>query len=408
MWPLKWCFRHSCAFALSFFCHTALAVDFEKYFIDPDDGNLDASRYLSEVPYGFLPVPIIITEPAVGTGLGVVGIFFHESAEQKKQRMDTIAQTHKAILPTNVSFLGLAGTENGTKGIGGGHMGFWMQDRVRYKGFALYPDANLDFYSLGGLELPNGNGVEMNLVGPVVLQELKMRITPDSNLFAGVRQVYRKVDLSLANAANFNPFESQQLNQQLQNFLDEYANFDITTSGVGALVEYDSRNNPFNPEKGYLFSTRYQIFDEGIGSDKDYEDYNITTLGYWTLTEQWLLGLRFQVDGVDARDNEALPPYVLPFVDLRGIPAVRYQGNRVALVEAELDWRITPRWKLGIFSGSGRTAAHFSDLDEGDAVDTIGTGFRYLVARRYGFQMGVDIAKGPEETAFYIQAGSSW
>jgi hypothetical protein len=42
------------------------------------------------------------------------------------------------------------------------------------------------------------------------------------------------------------------------------------------------------------------------------------------------------------------------------------------------------------------------------AVVSKGVGFRYLIAKRYGFAMGADIARGPEETAFYIQAGSAW
>jgi hypothetical protein len=37
-----------------------------------------------------------------------------------------------------------------------------------------------------------------------------------------------------------------------------------------------------------------------------------------------------------------------------------------------------------------------------------GAGFRYLIARQLGFLTGIDIARGPEEWAFYIQVGSSW
>jgi hypothetical protein len=37
-----------------------------------------------------------------------------------------------------------------------------------------------------------------------------------------------------------------------------------------------------------------------------------------------------------------------------------------------------------------------------------GGGFRYLLARKLGLQTGIDVARGPEETAFYIQVGSSW
>jgi hypothetical protein len=31
-----------------------------------------------------------------------------------------------------------------------------------------------------------------------------------------------------------------------------------------------------------------------------------------------------------------------------------------------------------------------------------------VVARRLGLYAGLDIAKGPEDTAIYIQAGSAW
>jgi hypothetical protein len=83
-------------------------------FIDPQDGMLDASKYLSENRLGFLPVPIIITEPAVGEGLGLAGIFFHETEDQKKQRIDAAMEKGKAILPENISLAGAAFTNNCT------------------------------------------------------------------------------------------------------------------------------------------------------------------------------------------------------------------------------------------------------------------------------------------------------
>lgn len=43
-------------------------------FFDPDDGQFDLSHFL-EHPYAFLPIPIIVTEPAVGYGVGAVGMF---------------------------------------------------------------------------------------------------------------------------------------------------------------------------------------------------------------------------------------------------------------------------------------------------------------------------------------------
>lgn len=377
----------------------AYASFFDDYMIDPEDGMLDASRYLSEVPLGFLPVPVLITEPAVGAGLGVMGIFFHESEEQRKQRI-TQASKH-AILPSNISMLGIMGTENGTKGVGGGHLGFWLQDTLRYKGFAVYPDLNLDFYSIAGYQLPNP--VELNLTGPIVLQELKYRLG-STRWMAGGWQLYRHVDTELANQiALQNPLIPPAATQILQDHLQR----DITTSGLGAVMEYDSRDNPLAPQTGFQYYFLYSIFDDAIGSDVEYDSYQIKGLNYWELNEQFNLGFRLQLDGVES-DDAALPAFVPPFIDLRGIPKSRYQGNAVAVVEAEVTWKYNYRWRFNAFTGAGWAANELDDLSTTDTESTFGGGFRYLVAKRYGFVMGADIARGPEETAFYIQAGASW
>ena len=56
--------------------HSSLIGWFEENLIDPEDGKFDMSSYLKSAR-GFLPVPIIITEPAVGFGLGAAVVYFH-------------------------------------------------------------------------------------------------------------------------------------------------------------------------------------------------------------------------------------------------------------------------------------------------------------------------------------------
>ncbi|WP_241505757.1 BamA/TamA family outer membrane protein [Parahaliea mediterranea] len=369
---------------------------FNDYMIDPEDGMIDASQFLSSVPLGFLPIPSIITEPAVGTGLSLGALFFHETAEQRRQHT-----SHQALLPENISVLGAMGTDNGSWGGGGGHLGFWMQDSLRYRGFAGYASINLDFYSLPRLgELPRA--LELNLEGPALFQDLKYRL-PGTGVFVGARQFYRQVETSLANAPQL-PNLPPGFGGALRNQLEQT----ITTSGLGAVVEYDSRDNPFNPQSGYYYTANYTVYDGAIGSDVDYDSYQIAGLNYWEFGERFNLGIRLQYDAVRAGGGEALPSYVPPFVDLRGIPKSRYQGEAVGVAEVQLDYKLSQRWKVGVFSGMGRAAEHFNDLGAADNVDTIGAGFRYLIARRYGFSMGLDVARGPEESAIYIQAGSTW
>ena len=53
---------------------TAAAQERNSRFFDAEDGQFDLSYFL-ENPRGFLPIPIIVTEPAVGYGGGLAGMF---------------------------------------------------------------------------------------------------------------------------------------------------------------------------------------------------------------------------------------------------------------------------------------------------------------------------------------------
>ncbi|GAL31626.1 outer membrane protein [Vibrio maritimus] len=56
-------------------------------FIDPKDGRLDGSQFILDNAVGFLPVPLTVTDPAVGVGGGAALLFFHESEERKQKRL---------------------------------------------------------------------------------------------------------------------------------------------------------------------------------------------------------------------------------------------------------------------------------------------------------------------------------
>ena len=115
-------------------------------FIDPSDGNFDLSEWLLDHS-GFLPVPIIITEPAVGFGGGVALIFFRESLRDAAQE----AKESGHVTPPDVFGVGGIATENGTKGGGGGRtvdvprrpLSLSRRDRPSFT-------INLDFYGIGG------------------------------------------------------------------------------------------------------------------------------------------------------------------------------------------------------------------------------------------------------------------
>jgi len=112
---------------------------------------------------------------------------------------------------------------------------------------------------------------------------------------------------------------------------------------------------------------------------------------------------------LDARAARgAVPFYQLPFIDMRGVPAARYQDENTGLTEIEGRYYFTPRWIGVAFLGAGRVWGRRTAFDEVASVVSKGAGFRYVIARRLGLAAGIDVARGPEKTAWYIQVGNAW
>jgi hypothetical protein len=377
-------------------------------FTDPLDGKFDASRYLAENAYGFLPVPTILTEPALGGfGLGMFGIFFHESKEERDERMKAAAASEDAVrylLPPSVSVLGGLYTANDSWMAGGGHMAFWKEDHIRYRIGGGYGNINIDVYGTSALQLDKP--VELHNQGWFFNQRVLFRIA-DSKFLLGLQQTITGIKVEPNDLqGSIGDLLPPALGDRLIPKLETLISTDDTMSALGLVAQYDSRDNMFSPEKGFNYRFDYYWYDDAIGSDYDYQQYQLTGLNYWRMGKYFLGGIRLVGDWVDT--DEPLPFYALPFISLRGIPAMRYQGEYVSTGEVQLTWRPMPRWSVLGFAGAGRTGDSFSDLKEGPSYTSRGLGFRYLAARRYSMNMGVDVARGPDDTVVYIQVGSGW
>ncbi|HEX5091158.1 MAG TPA: glyceraldehyde-3-phosphate dehydrogenase, partial [Burkholderiales bacterium] len=346
---------------------------------DPEDGAFDASEWLLERK-GFLPVPILITEPAVGYGAGLGLLFFRESIGEMAKR----GRRGSQVTPPDIYGVAAAGTDNGTRFGGAGALVTFLDDTWRYKGAVGRASVNLDFYGLGGGNLKLG----YNLDGWLSSQKLSRRLGDGDNWIAA-RWVY--LDLtssfdSLQDPAVLPPHSTVR-----------------RSSGAGLSLEHDSRDNIFTPSRGWLGALEGLFYSPDIGSDETFQIYRAYGYAYLPY-ERFVLGLRAD----DRAGRGDVPFYQLPYIDLRGVPAVRYQGENAGVVEVELRWNVTPRWALIGFGGAGRTWGERTDFANAQTITTVGAGFRYLVARRLGLYAGVDIAWGPEDTAFYIQVGSAW
>lgn len=372
--------RLTASLLLSCISMSACSGWFDETFLDPVDGQFDTSHWLLNKK-GFLPVPIIITEPAIGYGAGLALAYFHGNLGGGKD----------AVKPS-VSVVAAGATENGTWFAGGGHLGIWKHDSVRYKGGIGAGLIKMDYYGVSsGLDDKLDIGIEFETEAVFFLQEIQFRLR-DSDFFAGAS--YTFVDTQ-------NTFKLKLDDQPVPGLPG--AKFDSRSAALGLMLEYDNRNNILTPSTGTHAQIKSQFFEKALGSDKDYNRHGAYIKHYTQFNDQWMLGLRADAKAIDGD----APFYSYPFIQMRGIKAMRYQGEQTALGEVELSWVFKPRWTLVGFAGAGK-AFGSSEAKDSDLIISRGLGMRYLLASKLGLKMGIDIAKGPEDTAFYITAGSAW
>jgi len=120
------------------------------------------------------------------------------------------------------------------------------------------------------------------------------------------------------------------------------------------------------------------------------------------------LSLFLAARGAVQRSSGDTPFFLRPFVQLRGVPALRFQGDQTASAEVELRWQFHPRFSADVFGGAGVARARVLSREREESVTADGFGFRYLLARQYGLHMGLDVAFGPGDPVLYVVFGSPW
>jgi len=349
-------------------------------FRDSDDRQVDLSNWLLERKGGFLLVPIIITEPAVGTGGGAAAVFFREPSQSdaSKERGEK--------LPPNIYGVAAFKTSNGS--FGGGIAGSFHfdDDRWRYVGGIMKISMNLDFYTTG--PLGETHKIGYNLDGIASLQEGAYRIADKTYLSA--RWVYLDLDNRLSHEGDAAFFTSKELSER--------------SSGAGVGIEHDTRDNTLSPTEGTLAKAIATFYAPAVGSDNRFETYRANAFGYFPFAARWTLGAR--IDWRAARGD--VPFYQLPSIDLRGIAYGRFQNQNVGMLEAELRFRVASRWTVLGFAGAGRDWGRHTGFSDATSETTRGVGFRYTIARKLGLDVGIDWARGPDDNAYYLQVGTAW
>lgn len=346
---------------------------------DTMDGKLDFGRFILEAK-GFLPIPLIITEPALGGFGGLMALAFLTPKKNIPAGM--------GYVPPDITVGAGMYTANNSWLVGGGRIGSFPKAGIKYRAFAGYVDMNLDFYR--DLLQTGEQKFSFNIEAVPVLLNMSKKISK-SDIYLGVQYVYAKTTV-----------DPKFTSQHPDLFPD--MDLDNKTASFGLFGDWDKRDNFFTPNKGIRLNMVYSMDDEWTGSDYEYQKLTSFINGFFPVSKKWVSGVRMDVQHVFDRP----PFYLLPFIMMRGIPAARYQGFTTTLLETEQRYDFNRRWSVVAFGGLAKAMGKDQSFSDADLVYNYGTGFRYLLARAFGVRAGIDVAGGPDSFGWYITVGHNW
>ena len=361
---------------LLFLCVTVTSVQasIDDEIAEISDRARNTSALSKKEQGAWLPVPIPISNPTIGTGLQAALLYLHP-----KNSTDS-------TIPNSTSGVAAMYTDSDSWFFGGFHDGNWKNDLYRFQALAGTGRFNLDYFGIGDDSALKDNPIPYSISSDLLFSQLLRRFPGSHNWYFGARYAFTRSNVI---------FDTEE-NPGLPTIGD-----DSITSSLGAITNYDSRDNNYYPTQGGNFEFSWSINDEALGSDFNFRKLTTSYNHYFSVTEKGVVALRAYLS--DA--NGDVPFYLLPTLRLRGFPAGRYTDN--SLLSGHAEWRHKPvsRWGYVIFFEAGSVADTVDNILESEIIAAYGGGVRWQVIEDKLLNLGLDIGFSNNDYAIYINIG---
>jgi len=171
-------------------------------------------------------------------------------------------------------------------------------------------------------------------------------------------------------------------------------------SGLGPVLEYDSRDNIFYPREGLFAQAVTRLYRKALGSEYSYNYYALDLRGYREMRDGQVLALQFAA----AAAGQDVPFYDMPLYDLRGIYNSYFMNRAAYSAQAEYRFKTGNKFYAVIFAGAGNTAPGAGKLSLKDPQFSGGAGLRYRLdeEEKINFRLDVGVSKWGVEPYFGI------
>lgn len=322
----------------------------------------------------FVVVPIPISNPTLDSGLVAGAAYFYPQSEDEKK-----------LQPASVTAVAGMYTSNDSRAIALAQQNYWNSDKWRFTGVVGAADLRLSLLAPDGSS--GGQSVDWRINGKFLFAKVARRLK--GNWYGGIFTRLVDADQSIETDTSALDFDTGS---------------DVRSTGLGANLEYDSRDMPLNSYSGQHFKLDALFNDEAIGSNSSYQSYSAAYRSYHRLTDSVVLAWELQ----GCQRAGTAPLWDACTIKLRGFSATDYLGKVSTSGQVEARWQMSKRWGLVGFGGAGRVSSSFNGIREGEAIPSYGVGVRFMVLAAKRINLRLDYARSTDSDAIHFSVGEAF
>lgn len=353
--------------------YPAQAATKEKPFWRWLKQNIFGSDGASERPFDYTLVagPFYNATTSFCIAAGVTGQYHWE-------RADTLTQKSSVSAVAQVSIKGMVSAE-----ITGAN--YMKHDRVRWNYRLRWQRQPMDFWGIGYESGRHNQPIELNRNRVYFRPEALVRVAPNFFVGASVNVNYTNAD----NLADRNLIGNQ--------------NTQIFSTGIGPLIQFDSRDFAANAYRGIFFRAE-QLFYPAKLNKMPFYSTDITFSAYQQLWKG-AVGC-FEAHGWFNYGDEVPWTMLAQVADnscrMRGYYEGRYRDRNIMEAQVELRQKIWGPVGMTVFAGAANVFDHFDNIHWKQTLPNYGAGLRFEFKKRTTLRLDLGFTKNKPGVVFNI------
>jgi len=323
---------------------------------------------------GWTGYPFLFYTPETKTGGGgAINYFFREAGSAPSARPSTLVPVFVYTQKQQISSSLICDV-------------YWEQEKNHLFSTVSYSDWPNQFYGIGN----NTPDEEEDFTQRMVTLDLRYLRQLQRGLYAGFQYQFHKSKLTEVEAGG---------RLARGNILGTETG---TASGVGILVNWDTRDNIFYASSGSYYLLSARVFHDRLSSDFDFTNYQVDLRHFFPISSSHVLA----VQGVMNVISGDPPFYMMSLLGgqnlMRGLYEGRYRDKN--LIAAQMEYRL-PLWRrIGAvaFAGLGEVAPKVDDFELKSFKHTAGFGLRYQLVPAEKLNLRMDFGWGKGSSGFYL------